>query len=90
MGNVLLPVRKVVGARLEITSKDVRARRCPIGRRCDTLYSVSASASFTTLPLDGRTYEFVPSTPKLIPSLPSDFFYPFYFGDDSRTVTDVA
>ena len=89
MGNVLLPVRKVVGAQLEITTKDVTARRCAIGRRCNTIYSVSASASFTTLPIDGRAYEFVPSTPKLIPSLPADFFYPFYFGDDSRNADDV-
>jgi len=84
VGNVLLPVRKVVGARLEVSYQTVSARRCPLGRKCDTTVSVSATTSFTTLPRDGRAYEFVPQTPQLIPSLPSDFFYPFFIGDSSQ------
>ncbi|KAL1518606.1 hypothetical protein AB1Y20_002894 [Prymnesium parvum] len=83
VGNVLLPVRKVIGAQLEITTQTVITRRCAIGRRCNTVFSISASTSFTTLPREGRAYEFVPQTPQLIPSLPADFFYPFFLGDDS-------
>lgn len=83
IGEVLRPLRKVVGAQLELSTQTVFARRCAIGRSCNTVFSISASASFTTLPPEGRIYEFVPQTPQIIPSLPADFFYPFYLGDDS-------
>lgn len=83
VGNVLLPVRKVVGAQLQISSQTLTVRNCPLGQQCGSTLSVWATVSFTTLPREGRAYEFVPQTPQWIPSLPSDFFYPFYLGDNS-------
>ena len=87
VGSVTLPINKVVGAQLEVTTQTVRAARCGPGRSSDTVVTFSASTTFASLPVEGRARDFVPGTPQLIPELPPDFFYPFSFGDNSQAAT---
>ena len=42
------------------------------------------------MPADGRTFDYVPPTPTIIPALPDDVFYPFTgFGVNSAAPTSA-
>ena len=57
VGSLYLPARKVLSAQLIVTSQTVSARRCPLGRSCDTVWVVSATNEFSTVPEGGRARE---------------------------------
>ena len=76
VGAVANPIAKVVGAELILTRQTVKAARCALGAQCDTVLSVTATATFAKL--DTESFEFIPVSPQIIPPLPSDFFYPFF------------
>jgi len=71
------PIAKVLGAELVFTSRNVAAARCALGVACDTVVSVTASATFANL--NTQSFELIPESPTIIPPLPDDFFYPFFY-----------
>jgi len=78
IGSVTAPISKVIGAELVFTARTVTATRCPLGRTCDTIMSVTSSMTFADVAAE--SFEYVPETPQIIPPLPYDFFYPFFVG----------
>jgi len=79
---VLLPAKKIVGARLKLGARSVRAARCPLGippsKDCATRYALSASTRFVQL-TDGQSVEaYVPPLPQIFPAFPADILYPFF------------
>uniref|UniRef100_A0A7S2CJF3 Tectonic-1-3 domain-containing protein n=1 Tax=Haptolina brevifila TaxID=156173 RepID=A0A7S2CJF3_9EUKA len=77
VGSVNTPIAKVLGAELVFTSRSVSARRCALGVPCDTVISVTATTTFANL--DTESFDFIPDSPTIIPPLPRDFFYPFFY-----------
>ena len=76
VGSISNPVTKVVGAELEVNMRKVRASQCVLNpSSCPTSVSVSASASFVSI--DSESFDFQPESPRIIPPLSYDFFYPF-------------
>ena len=75
VGSVTVPVSKIVGAELMLTSRSVTAGRSPLGHAADATVTISATSTFARL--DADSFEFIPESPQLIPPLPYDFFYPF-------------
>lgn len=88
VGAVLMPIRKIIGAQIVLTSQTVKPRRCPLGVACDTAVVVRATTEFVVLPNDGRTFDYVPPMPTIIPALPHDLFYPFHL--DSSTTSGAS
>jgi len=78
VGSYSAPIEKVVGAELVIERRTVAAARCSLGEDCLTTLSVTATTTFVSL--DAERFDYVPDSPTVIPSLPYDFFYPFYVG----------
>ena len=134
VGALVMPVRKIIGAQIELTSQTVVARRCALGVPCDTRVVTRATSEVVTVPVlrrplkpqhptptpililtlsptptltptltqpltltltltqplnphpnphphptqgNGRTFDFVPPMPNIIPALPDELFYPF-------------
>jgi hypothetical protein len=81
VGSVSSPITKVIGAELEISTRRVKAARCPFGTApCETSFTVSATTSFVKR--NSASYTFVPESPNIIPPLPYDFFYPFFMSSN--------
>ena len=72
VGAVLMPIRKIIGAQIVLTTQTVKPRRCALGVACNTHVQVRATSEFVVLPEDGRTFDYVPPTPTIIPALPDD------------------
>tara|TARA_B110001452_G_scaffold104469_1_gene86601 strand:- start:94 stop:1785 length:1692 start_codon:yes stop_codon:yes gene_type:complete len=88
VGAVLMPIRKIIGAQIVLTSQTVQPRRCPLGVACDTAVVIRATTEFVVLPENGRTFDYVPPMPTIIPALPHDLFYPFHL--DSSTTSGAS
>mmetsp|Transcript_70065 Transcript_70065/g.116351 ORF Transcript_70065/g.116351 Transcript_70065/m.116351 type:complete len:163 (+) Transcript_70065:3-491(+) len=85
VGEAREPDKKIIGSQLLLSSQTVRAARCRFDPSCSTFAFVSASSTFVALPEDGRTYDFVPPLPGMLPRLPADLFYPFVEHDETST-----
>mmetsp|Transcript_12103 Transcript_12103/g.34817 ORF Transcript_12103/g.34817 Transcript_12103/m.34817 type:complete len:667 (+) Transcript_12103:27-2027(+) len=82
IGALLVPAKKIAGARLKLSSRSVRAARCPLGQPtgqpCHTRYAITASTRFVQL-TEGQSVEaYVPPLPRIFPAFPADVLYPFF------------
>ena len=53
VGAVLMPVKKIIGAHITLSSQTVTARRCALGVACDTHIVVRATTEVVDVPEDG-------------------------------------
>ena len=70
VGALVMPVRKIIGAQIELTSQTVVARRCALGVPCDTRVVTRATSEVVTVPARCRPFEPKPQHPTPIRTCP--------------------